>query len=357
MFKFKLGYSWLLGDETTPHADAPLFAVLYGILTTGSLQKAARQVGLSYRYVWGLMQRWEQLFGQPLADLQRGRGARLTPFGEKLVWAEQRVRARLGPQLESLAGELEREFAGLFDAVGPRLAIHASHDLALASLRDLLAARDGLQLDLHFMGSVAAVTSLAQGKCDLAGFHLAENQGPASRAQLAYRQWLRPRTQRIVSVVTRQQGLMVAKGNPRKIRVLRDLTRTGIRFINRQEGSGSRLELDQLLSEAGLDPHNIDGYQTEEFTHLAVAATIAADMADAGFGIKAAASRYGLDFIPLINEKYFLLLRSEALDRPAVQSLIAILDGSDFKSLVAELPGYDASQAGQVLAIRDALAW
>jgi putative molybdopterin biosynthesis protein len=357
MFKFKLGYSWLLGDEAAPHVDAPLFAVLYGILTTGSLQQAAREVGLSYRYAWGLMQRWERLFGQPLALLQRGRGARLTAFGEKLVWAEQRVRARLGPQLESLAGELEREFASLFDAATARLAIHASHDLALAGLRDLLAERDGLQLDLQFKGSVAAVASLAQGKCDLAGFHLADKQTEASLAEQAYRPWLRPRAHKLVALVSREQGLMVAKGNPHEVTVLADLTRPGIRFINRQSGSGSRLEFDQLLAQAGIDAHAIAGYQTEEFTHLAVAATIAAGMADAGFGIKAAAARYGLDFVALMQEKYFLLLRNESLDKAAVQSLRAMLAGADFQSLVARLPGYAAPQAGQVLNIRDALAW
>src|ERR1700674_4924162 len=357
MFKFKLRYSWLLGDEAAPQIDAPLFALLYGILTTGSLQKAAREVGLSYRYAWGLMQRWERLFGQPLALLQRGRGSRVTAFGEKLVWAEQRVRARLGPQLESLAGELEREFAGLIDAPGARLAIHASHDLALAGLRDLLAARGGLQLDLQFKGSVAAVASLAQGKCELAGFHVAQNETVASAAQLAYRPWLRPRAHKAVALVTREQGLMTAKGNPHGVATLDDLIRPGMRFINRQSGSGTRLEFDQLLAQAGIDPHGIEGYQTEEFTHLAVAATIAAGMADAGFGIKAAAARYGLDFIALMKEKYFLLVRNESLDKPAVQSLLAIIGGADFQALVAQLPGYGAAQAGQVLNLRDALAW
>jgi putative molybdopterin biosynthesis protein len=157
--------------------------------------------------------------------------------------------------------------------------------------------------------------------------------------------------------VSREQGLMVAKGNPHEVTVLADLTRPGIRFINRQSGSGSRLEFDQMLTQAGIDAHAIAGYQTEEFTHLAVAATIAAGMADAGFGIKAAAARYGLDFIALMQEKYFLLLRNESLDEAAVQSLRAMLAGADYQSLVARMPGYAAPQAGQVLNIRDALAW
>src|SRR5206468_2807106 len=150
-----------------------------------------------------------------------------------------------------------------------------------------------------------------QGKCDLAGFHVAESQRQSSRALLAYRHWLRPRVQKLVSLVTRQQGLMVSKNNPKKIREIRDLAAKGVRFINRQAGSGSRLEFDQLLAQANVEARDIDGYHTEEFTHLAVAATIAAGMADAGFGIKAAAVRYGLDFIPLLNERYYLLLRNE----------------------------------------------
>jgi putative molybdopterin biosynthesis protein len=168
---------------------------------------------------------------------------------------------------------------------------------------------------------------------------------------------LRPRAQQLVALVTREQGLMVAKGIPHGVATLNDLSCSGMRFINRQDGSGSRLEFDQLLAQAGIDPHSIEGYQTEEFTHLAVAATIAAGMADVGFGIRAAAARYGLDFIPLMKEKYFLLLRNESVDKPAVQSLLALLRGAEFQSLVAQLPGYDAAQAGQVLAIRDALPW
>ena len=125
--------------------------------------------------------------------------------------------------------------------------------------------------------------------------------------------------------------------------------------MNRQRGSGTRFQFDQLLWKLGLDKSAIEGYQDEEFTHLAVAATIGGGQADAGYGIKAAAAKYGLEFIPLVNERYFFVCRNESLDEPTVQQLLGELKGAEFRSLVASLPGYDASRAGEVLTVREAL--
>ncbi|MBC7944842.1 MAG: substrate-binding domain-containing protein, partial [Burkholderiales bacterium] len=277
--------------------------------------------------------------------------------GEKLLWAEQRVRARLSPQLESLAAELETELNQAFEVVRPSLRIHASHDLALAQLRDHLGLKTGTRLDLQFRGSLDALASLARGQCDLAGFHITENHAQAVLLHLSYRQWLKPKAQKLIHFVARQQGLMLPKGNPRGIRNLYDLCADNMRFVNRQSGSGTRLQFDQLLWEAGIDCAQINGYSQEEFTHLAVAATIASGMADAGFGIKAAAVQYGLDFLPISNESYFLLCRAENLQRQSMQDFIQLIRSSEFKTIVAALPGYDASRAGDVSGIREALPW
>lgn len=357
MFRVTVNCSWLLEDETLRELDGPVFSILQAIRASGSLAKAAKDVGFSYRYVWGLMGKWERLLGQPLVLLERGRGARLSPLGEKLLWAERRLRGRLTPQLESFSAEMQRELSGVIFAAYPAVSVCASHDLALAGLRDLLGHRPGIQLDLEFRGSLDSLEALEKRRCDLAGFHVAEHHGRGTLSHLAFRQWLKARSHRLIDFVTRQQGLIVPSGNPKRIRSLVDLTQPGVHFVNRQRGSGTRFQFDQLLWEAGLDKASIDGYQTEEFTHLAVAATIGGGQADAGYGIKAAAAKYGLAFIPLLNERYFLVCRNESLEQRTVQEFLDVLRGPDFRSMVASLPGYDASRAGEVLTVREALPW
>ena len=357
MLQVKFVYSWVSGEQGAEVMDANLLQLLYHIHRTRSLNKAAQEVGLSYRYVWGLTSKWERLMGQPLVIIEKGQGTHLTPFGEKLLWAEQRVKARLAPQLESLSTELEQAFRGFLHGHLPGLSIHASHDLALAKLRDRFADDPDRRIDLRFHGSLDSLKSLAAGRCHLAGFHIAENQGKASLSHISYRKWLRPRVHRLVHFVTRQQGLMMAKGNPKGIRGLEHLTREELRFINRQPGSGTRLLFEQLIWDAGINKRAIHGFDTEEFTHLAVAATIAGGMADAGFGIKAAAVQYGLDFIPLTNEHYFLIGHKDMLERPAAADLIKFIASAEFRSVVAGLAGYDASQSGRVMDIRTALPW
>jgi putative molybdopterin biosynthesis protein len=357
MFRVKVDCSWFLEREIPEALDGPLFPLLQAIRESGSLGKAAKQIGTSYRYAWGLVGKWQALLGQPLVLKQRGRGASLAPLGEKLLWAERRLRARLAPQLESFSAEMQRELAGVIFAAYPAVTISASHDLALAGLRDLLSQRPGIQIDLDFRGSLDSLEALGRQRCDLAGFHVAEYHGRGTLSHLAFRRWLKPRCHRLIDFVTRQQGLIVASGNPKLIRSLADLARPGVRFVNRQRGSGTRFQFDQLLWEAGIDKSAVDGYRNEEFTHLAVAATIGSGQADAGYGIKAAAAKYGLEFIPLLNERYLFVCRNESLDEPTVRQFLGELEGADFRALAASLAGYDASRAGAVLTVREALPW
>jgi putative molybdopterin biosynthesis protein len=154
-----------------------------------------------------------------------------------------------------------------------------------------------------------------------------------------------------VHLVTRTQGLFLAKGNPKNIRSFANLARPGVVFINRQRGSGTRLLIDQLLEEAGVDFQRLDGYQTEEFTHAAIAAYVASGMADAGFGVEPPARQFNLDFIPVAKERYFLICRDETLALPEAQELVELLRGQAFRSLISGLPGYSAPRAGEVAGI------
>jgi molybdate-binding protein len=158
----------------------------------------------------------------------------------------------------------------------------------------------------------------------------------------------------LIHVATRRQGLAVARGNPKRILSLADLARDGVRFVNRQGGSGTRLLFDLLLSRAGVDTRQIEGYEILEYTHAAVAAYVGSGMADAGFGLEVPARRFGLDFVPLVTERYFFLCRNEFLADPAMQQFESVLRDATFRAQVAQLPGYDPSAAGDTEPARNA---
>jgi putative molybdopterin biosynthesis protein len=353
MIKLTLQYEWQPKPGRALMLDATLFQVLHAIQETGSIAAATRQVHRSYRYVWGLTGKWEKLLGSPLVTLRKGRGAQLTDFGRKLLWAQELVQARLTPELESVRQEIERALSQGGKDAPARLSICASHDIALAQLRDRLAQRSGFKLDVRFQGSLASLAALARGQCGLAGFHIADGLELSAAAE--FRRLLHGRRHRLIGLATRTQGLMLARGNPKRIASLADLARPGTRFVNRQQGSGSRIELDQLLSGAGIHPAAIDGYLNEEFTHLAVAATVAGGMADAGYGIEAAAAQYELDYIPLLTERYYLACRRETLSEAALIELVETLRGEEFREILAGSPGYGNAITGKIFEVDKAL--
>lgn len=331
--------------------DARLLPLLRGIAAHGSLNQAVRELKLSYRHAWGMLGALETALGEPLATLQRGRGARLTTLGEQFLAAQDALSARVTPLLDQHADAMGRGLRDLRPAAGVRVAMRASHDIALGRLRDLLAASGDCDLDLHFQGSLDCLAALARGECDFAGFHVPDL--PGRNLLLAqFQPALKSRGLRVIHFVTRQQGLMIANGNPLKLARLADVARTRARFVNRQPGSGTRLALDHLLAADGIRPAEIAGYEIEEFTHAAVAATIASGMADAGFGIEAAARQHGLAFVPLVTERYFLAARAATLTRPAPRALLAAAQSSAFREIVNALPGYSAptSMAAQGVA-------
>jgi molybdate-binding protein len=147
---------------------------------------------------------------------------------------------------------------------------------------------------------------------------------------------------------------MVARGNPLAIKGLPDLARAGMRFVNRQVGSGTRMLLEMMLQEAGIAPDSINGYNSTEFTHSAVAAYIASGMGDVGLGVRTAAARFQLDFVPLARERYFFALRRDALDEPLMRQLVGILQKSVYHEMVDALPGYHAADTGKIESLSEA---
>jgi putative molybdopterin biosynthesis protein len=157
---------------------------------------------------------------------------------------------------------------------------------------------------------------------------------------------LKPRLHALIHFVTRVQGLMVVKGNPKRIRGLADLRKKNVRFINRQLGSGTRLLFDGLLGRAAVRASDIMGYDNEEFTHLAIAATVASNMADVGFGLAAAAKLNHLEFIPLVTERYVFACRRDQLNHPTISRMRSQMRNATFLAGVGELAGYDSQGAG-----------
>jgi putative molybdopterin biosynthesis protein len=343
----------------------PMMDVLHAVHERGSISAAARQLGLSYRHVWGQLKEWEQQLGRELLGGERGQSALLSPFGQRLLMAERLAQARLGPQMEGLRAELERAFAMAFDdeqRPSEVLTLYASHDHALAELQELASATQragepGVHLDIRFTGSVDAIRALNEGRCLLAGFHTQPFADADSRSARTYRPLLRPGTHKIIGFARRSQGLMVAPGNPLRLRDLRDVAQLRARFVNRSIGTGTRLLLEELLTQDRLAPADLNGYGHEESSHAAVAQAVASGDADVGLGTEYTARSQGLGFVPLTDERYLLVCLKSALEQPAVQGLLSLLRGTRWHQRLLSLPGYQPDHPGEVAAMKRLLPW
>jgi molybdate transport repressor ModE-like protein len=354
MFKVLIKPHWeIRHDGQTALDTASLLTLLTAIEHGGSIAKAAQAIGISYRHAWGMLRDVEQRFGGSLISSGRGRGTTLTPLAEKLIWADRLIAARLSPTLESLASELETELGAVAEGNKSKaVRINASHGFAVAELLKQVNAAH-LPLELRYRHSTDAVAALAHDECDLAGFHvpLGEFERPAFAR---YAKWLNKRSDRLIHLAVRHQGLFVAPGNPKNIKGLADLLRSDLRFVGRQTGSGTRMLLELMLAGAGIPSKKINGFDTTEFTHSAVAAFIASGMADVGFGVQTAAHRFGLGFIPLIRERYFFAIKNASLQDPVVRPVIDILQSASFGELINGLAGYDGACHGKILSCDEA---
>lgn len=235
-------------------------------------------------------------------------------------------------------------------AIAGTLSVIGSHDPLLDECADLLAREmdHTIQLKSSHAGSFGGLLALRRGEAHLAGIHLLdEDSGDYNLAAVTKN--FQPGEVILVEGVYRQQGMMVAAGNSLQLSGLADLIRPGIRYVNRQKGAGTRLLLDYQLRQLGLAPDQIDGYTREELTHTAVAAQIKSGSADAGLGILAAARIFGLDFIPVAEERYDFLVLASAYQSPAVQRFLSILRSVAFRERLERLGGYRIDQIGRVL--------
>jgi molybdenum cofactor synthesis domain-containing protein len=229
------------------------------------------------------------------------------------------------------------------------LVVLGSHDNTIDLLATLLRRRDHrLRLSSGHVGSLGGLMALRQGRAHLGGSHMLDPETNTYNVPFIQR-YLAGVPLKLVNLAWREQGLMVAPGNPQQITTIRDLIRPGVRFINRQRGAGTRLLLDYLLQEAGLKADQVQGYEREEYTHMAVAVNVFSGTADVGLGIMAAARALGLDFIPLLPERYDLVVPETTFADPRFQTLLAVVRSREFQAAAAALGGYDLKDCGKIL--------
>ena len=269
-----------------------------------------------------------------ISSLVRADGLALIPRGSQGEEAGAKVRVRL---YRSRA-QIDRTIF----AIG-------SHDLTIDLIAQFLSASQR-RLTSANVGSLGGLVSLKRGEAHLAGSHLLDPE--TGEYNLSYiRQYLPGVPARVIGLVDRQQGLLVRKGNPKGIHTLEDLKRPDLRYLNRQRGAGTRVLLDYYLGQLGITPAEVTGYQDEEFTHLAVAASVASGRADCGLGIAAAAAALELDFIPLYEERYDLVVPEVYYHSDLLAPLWETLDQPAFQTAVLALPGYNIRAINQTIAL------
>ncbi len=231
------------------------------------------------------------------------------------------------------------------------LVVIGSHDPLLDELADMLHLGDPrLYMSSSHVGSMGGIMAIRRGEAHMAGCHLLDTaDGTYNRSFI--RKYFPKGDVKLVSCVGRQQGLMVARGNPLNICSFADISRQGIRYVNRQKGSGTRILTDYLCSREKVEPSDVYGYTREELTHTSVAAQIACGSADVGMGIYSAAKLYDLDFIPICIEEYDLIIPDHAWDSPMVQQLLTILRSDAFREKILSMGGYTVDYPGQVLCL------
>ena len=266
-----------------------------------------------------------------LTSLVRADGLLVVPAPLEGHHAGEEVEVRL---LRGV-GEIERT-----------IVVTGSHDLVLDLAASELRERDPrLTLASSNVGSLGGLMALRDGLCHLAGSHLLD---PASgEYTLPYVERLLPdRDTAVIRLAHRDQGLVVAPGNPLGLAGIEDLVRPGLRYVNRQRGAGTRVLLDHELAQRGIEPSEVHGYEREEHTHLGVAAAVAAGRADCGLGVLAAARAFELDFVPIAREPYDLVLWRSTVEEPLLEPLWELLAAPAFREAVEGLGGYDTAEMG-----------
>lgn len=223
-----------------------------------------------------------------------------------------------------------------------------SHDITIDILADEIRRKGrDIRISPANVGSLAGLIALRKGTCHMSGSHLLDAQ--TGQYNIPYiKKYLKGVIVSVFHLVLRDQGLIIAKGNPKVIKGIEDLGRDDITFVNRQAGSGTRVLFDYKLDQLGVDPKSIKGYDHNEFTHMAVAVDVLSGAADCGMGIFAAAKALELDFVPVVSEQYDLIIPNTVLDQPNIQAMLETIQTRHFRERIISLGGYDPSKSGEL---------
>jgi len=301
--------------------------ILRDIGRGSSLVSASKKSGTSYRSVWGKMNDIEAALGSPLITRTKGHGSQLTKLGEFLIQFIDEMRFAYEKDVQSYQQMLLKEIKKIQKSESLKWKFASSSDSIIQR-----AVGEVQGFDLKVAGSSESLEKLLNKEAHVAGYHVSDE-----KSSQAIHHRLAKSDIQIYPVMKRTQGFIVKKGNPLQIKSIEDLLNKKIRFINRQIGSGTRLLLDTLFLEEGINPSDVNGYLHEEFTHTAVANAILAGKADVGLGVKNVAIENGLGFVPLRDEIFFIAMHREMAAQSEAVKLIRKI-----RSYSGSTPGYRA---------------
>jgi len=346
--KLDFDIRWLVSDSKE-ELDNRLLELLANINLHGSLQSAAKEVGISYRTAWEIIRYWNTAFDSPLCIMERGKGASLTLLGKKLIETKLKIESNCADTLHLTANELNRNIDELTqqNKKKKKVSAFASDDLAINFLKELNDQKNYLDIEFNPRGSLEALKQLQASPYNIAGFHFPEGD-LAKQVAHEYKQLIDDERHIFIHLATRQQGLIIKPSLNKHIKNITAITRRSIKFINRQKGSGTRVVFDQLIKLNNINKKEISGYNKEEFTHTAIAAMISSGQADIGFGLKAAASQFKLSFLPLLSENYVIAL-NKSLPDEIIKTIRKLIKDSALKREINKLPGYNSSLTGKVI--------
>ena len=319
------------GGKSRSSADLSAIAILLREVQRGkTIQSAAEALDVSYRTLWNQIKVAENALGTPLLLSTKGHGSKLSPAAESFLNSVTQMERRFDRVSQDEVRRLSGELSSWIDPRPVGWVCCSSSDPLIEQAIDGLA-----HIDYQTMGSGQALERLLGGDADIAGFHL-----PDQDSLLQVQAHLKNAGMIVYPVMRRTQGLMVATGNPLRIKKLADLARPEVRFINRQKGAGTRLLLDTLMEKEGIGSDRIRGYRHEEFTHTAVATAIVAGAADAALGLKYIAAQFRLGFVPLEEETFYLAMSTKVHASKPIQKFI-----QSVQALAAKQVGYRVATA------------
>ncbi len=294
-------------DGEAIEIDERLFSLLHGIEEAGQLNFAAKAEGVSYRHAWGVVRAWEARLGAPLLVSVQGRGASLTTFARGLLQARAETELALQPTMATNALLASATINGAIEKDRRQVRIASSHDDTVLRLRESIAA-DNREVTLEIVGSEGALRHYRRGDADIAGFHMPMGElGRTVAAKLIAS--LDDEHDQIFLIEQRILGLMSRDDKP--CRTIEALISGEMRFVNRQAGATTRLTFDGLLGARGLVSEEINGYHDEEYTHTAVGALVVSRDADVAFGSHSAAQHFDLNFEPMVEERFYIVINRE----------------------------------------------